>query len=129
MPSSGPARRLKQGKLAGILWHQGEADSAPEKVATYADRFAALVVELRKDLLAEQVPVVIGELGRFRPASTAFNANLPEVSRRVPLCALVTAEDLQDKGDQLHFGAAALRTFGARYAAAYRKLAPPPARE
>lgn len=112
----------KSGTLAGILWHQGEADSSPDKVATYAERFATMIAQLRKDLGAEKVPVIVGELGRFREASTGFNAALPEVPKRVPLCALVTAEDLADKGDKLHFDAPSLKTFGRRYAAAYFKL-------
>jgi hypothetical protein len=113
---------MKKGKIAGILWHQGEADSAHEKVATYGTRFAAMISQLRKDLGAEHVPVVIGELGHFRPASAEFNTALPEVARRVPLCASVTAENLVDRGDHLHFDSPSLRTFGERYAAAYLKL-------
>ena len=114
---------MKKGTLAGILWHQGEADSSHAKVVTYADRFAAMIAQLRKDLQAENVPVVVGELGRFRPASTEFNAMLPEVARRVPHCALVTAEDLTDKGDHLHFDSKSLRVFGQRYAVAWMGLA------
>jgi carbohydrate esterase-like sialic acid-specific acetylesterase len=113
---------MKKGALAGILWHQGEADSAHDKVATYADRFAAMIGQLRKDLGAENVPVIVGELGRFRPASAEFNAALPEVARRVPRCALVTSENLTDRGDHLHFDSSSLRVFGERYAAAFLKL-------
>lgn len=89
---------MKSGRLAGILWHQGEGDSSHEKVATYPKRFAAMIAQLRKDLGAENVPVIIGELGRFRDASKEFNDNLPAVASAVPGCALVTAEDLKDKG-------------------------------
>ncbi len=113
---------MKNGTLAGILWHQGEADSAHDKVVTYPERFAAMIAQLRKDLQAEKVPLVIGELGRFRPASNEFNAALPEVAKRVPLCAMVTAEGLNDRGDHLHFDTPSLHTFGERYAAAYLKL-------
>lgn len=113
---------MKTGTLVGILWHQGEADSSPEKVATYATRFAAMMAQLRKDLGAEKVPLVVGELGRFRPASAKFNEALPEVPKAVPLCAMVTAEDLTDRGDKLHFDSASLRTLGKRYAAAYLGL-------
>lgn len=113
---------MKNGKLRGILWHQGEADSAPEKVATYADRFSAMIAQLRKDLGADGIPVVVGELGRFRTASKAFNENLPEVSAAVPHCAFVTAEDLTDNNDKLHFDAESLRTFGRRYAETFLKL-------
>lgn len=117
---------LRQGTLAGILWHQGENDSAADKVATYGDRFAAMISQLRQDLGAGNVPVIMGELGRFRPASAAFNANLPAVARRVPLCAYVTAENLTDKGDHLHFDTPSLHVLGARYAAAFMRLEIPP---
>lgn len=116
---------MKNGKLAGILWHQGEADSAPDKVASYADRFSAMIGSLRKDLQADKIPVLIGELGHFRPASKAFNDNLPAVVAKVPLCGLVKSEDLTDKGDKLHFDAASARKFGQNYAAEYLKLAKP----
>jgi hypothetical protein len=116
---------MKRGTLAGILWHQGENDSAPDKVATYAGRFAAMIAQLRQDLGAEKVPVIVGELGRFRAASAAFNAALPDVARRVPLCAEATAEGLTDKGDHLHFDTPSLHVFGARYAEAYLKLQGP----
>ena len=51
--------------------------SDPAKVATYGDRFATLVSHLRKELNAPKAPVVMGELGRFRPASKAYNDALP----------------------------------------------------
>ena len=113
---------MKSGTLAGILWHQGEADCSHGKVITYGDRFATMIGQLRKDLQAENVPVVMGELGRFRAASREFNAALPDISKHVPLCAYVTAEDLKDKGDQTHFNTPSLRIFGQRYAAAFLKL-------
>ena len=113
---------LKRGTLAGILWHQGESDSAHDKVVTYADRFAAMIAQLRQDLGAQDVPLVMGELGRFRPASAEFNAALPAIASRVPLCAYVTAENLTDRGDKLHFDTASQYLLGQRYAAAYLRL-------
>ena len=47
----GPGRRMKNGTLAGILWHQGESDSAHDQVVTYAERFATMIGQLRKDLV------------------------------------------------------------------------------
>ena len=113
---------LKRGELAGILWHQGEADLAPAKVATYGDRFARMIASLRKDLEAPEAPVVIGELGHFLATGKDFNKALPDVAKQVPHCALASAEGLADKGDKLHFGTPALTTFGERYAAAYLKM-------
>ena len=119
---------MKKGKLAGILWHQGESDINVRKVnppAPYAVRFAAMIAQLRQDLDAPDVPVVVGELGRYRPTFEAFNATLPAMVQQVPNCALATSEDLTDRGDNLHFNSASLRIFGQRYAAAFLKLQTP----
>ncbi len=115
---------MKKGTLAGILWHQGEADSSsPEKIASYPTRFAAMIAQLRADLHAEMVPVIVGEIGHFYKNGPPFNTILPEVVRNVPRCALATSEGLTDKGDHTHFNSPSQRTLGQRYAAAYLKLA------
>jgi Carbohydrate esterase, sialic acid-specific acetylesterase len=49
------------------------------------------------------------------------------IARRLPHCALVTAEELKDMGDSLHFDAVSLRLFGKRYAAAWLELKGKPA--
>jgi hypothetical protein len=115
---------LVGGQLAGILWHQGESDSAPEKVANYTDRFAKMIAQLRRDLQAPDVPLVVGELGRFRVnhASDAMNAVIDELPQHVPHCACVSSAALHDKGDQLHFDSASLRELGRRYAQAWQDL-------
>jgi len=115
---------MKQGKLAGILWHQGESDSGnPKNVATYADRLDGMIGQLRKDLDAEKVPVVLGELIREFKTNDSINVELAVAAKKIPMCALVSSEGLGKK--QLHFGAADLRTFGQRYAVEYLKLAKP----
>ena len=116
---------LKHGKLAGILWHQGEADSAPAQVATYQVRFAKMIAQLRADLDAPDVPVVVGETGRFRADGAAINAVLAQLPGFVPRCAFVSAEGLGDKGDKIHFDSAGLRELGRRYAAAWQELNAP----
>ena len=115
---------MKHGQLVGILWHQGEADSKPELAATYAVRFAKMITQLRADLGAENVPVIVGETGRFRPDGAAINAVLATLPQSVPHCAFVSAEGLADKGDHLHFDTPALHEFGRRYAQAWEKLTP-----
>jgi hypothetical protein len=110
---------LKQGRLAGILWHQGEADSAPEKAATYAARFAAIIARLRADLNAPGVPVIVGGTGRFRENGKTINLALSVLPRHVPDCVFVSAEGLRDRGDKLHFDSASLRECGRRFARAW----------
>lgn len=36
--------------IAGVLWHQGEADCSPELYATYRQRFLPIMQALRKEL-------------------------------------------------------------------------------
>jgi hypothetical protein len=114
---------MKRGKIAGILWHQGEEDSKQQvKIDTYAERFSKMIAQLRADLGAGDVPVIVGELGRFRPPHLPANALLAKLPQQVSRCAFVSAEGLIDKGDALHFDSASLREFGRRYAQAYRAL-------
>lgn len=113
---------LKHGRLAGILWHQGESDSAPGRVATYRVRFAQMIAQLRADLDDQTVPVIVGETGRFRPDGEAINAVLAQLPEFVPHCAFVSAEGLSDGGDRLHFDSASFRELGRRYAAAWLRL-------
>lgn len=116
---------MKSGKLVGILWHQGESDSAPEKAATYPERFAAMIKQLRADLGVGNIPVIVGETGRFRPDGAAINAAIAKVPHEVIVCAFVSADGLKDKGDKLHFDSASLRELGHRYAEKWMELAQP----
>lgn len=112
---------LKNGALRGILWHQGESDTSDKDTAAYAERFSTMIAQLRKDLSTD-VPVVIGELGHFRPYSEKFNAGLPNVAAGVPVCGYVTSEGLTDNGDTTHFDAHSQRILGRRYADVFLNL-------
>jgi len=114
---------LQRGKLVAILWHQGEGDSAAKNRATYPARFADLINQLRHGLDANDVPVIVGELGASYNAGYApFNAMLPQVTNAVPCSALVSSEGLGSNPDKVHFSADALRVFGKRYYTAFMNL-------
>jgi hypothetical protein len=124
---------LRDGHLRGILWHQGEADAKDENLArSYLQRFEAFIRQLRADLGAPDVPVIVGELGRFyrnRPNGGAkfaevVNAQLKHIPDSVPHSAFVSSEGLIDKGDATHFDTRSLHEFGDRYAAAFLRLDP-----
>jgi hypothetical protein len=120
LTAAGPGARLR-----GILWHQGEADANDEALAlTYRIRFAKVIAALRKDLGAESVPVVVGQLGEFVSDKTysqlgRINAELATIPLHVPLSAFVSSRGLKDKGDALHFDTPSLKEFGRRYALAW----------
>ena len=122
----------KGGALKGILWHQGCEDAVTKELAeSYAARLATLVADLRADL-GDDVPFVCGELGQFLDANLwgyvewrTVNAQLAAAATAIPNAALVSSEELEANGDNVHFTAASQRTFGVRYAEAMWALQHP----
>lgn len=120
-------RVLDSGYLAGILWHQGENDANNQEAAqSYLSRIRVTFQQLRQDLNASRVPLLIGELGPFlqhndrQPHFQQVNDALRQVAAELSPAAFVSAEGLEDNGDHLHFNAPSLREFGHRYATAFR---------
>ena len=117
---------LSSGRLSGILWHQGEADSADKQRAeTYLERFSAMVAAFRKEL--GDVPIVVGQLGEFVPAdkypfAVTVNQTLARVPLEVKRSAFVSSAGLAHRGDEIHFDSPGFREFGRRYAHAYLAL-------
>lgn len=109
----------RQGVIKGILLHQGETNSGnpawPEKVKKiYDDLLADLGLE------ASDVPLLAGEVvtseqGGVCGGMNAIINRLPEV---VPTAHVVSAANLPQKGDGLHFTAHGYRVLGCRYAVA-----------
>jgi hypothetical protein len=118
---------MKSGKLRGILWHQGEADSRSEALAkSYDERFAAMIRQFRADLGAADVPVVVGELGEFfqAPFAAVVNQQLALAPLSVLHCAFVSSAGLTPKSDHVHFDTPSQHEFGRRYALAFAGLDP-----
>ena len=124
---------LRSGQLRGILWHQGEADSSKESLASsYRERWTSFIESLRKDLGQGETPVVLGELGHFlytrpdnpSPFAKQVNEQLAMIPVSVARTVFVPSDGLVHKGDVVHFDTASLREFGRRYALGYRILDP-----
>lgn len=122
---------MRTSELAGILWHQGENDSADENSARlHGERLTAILRALFRALGVDGVPVLLGGLGEFLKHAengslryyTVVNAGLRRLAQTLPETAFVSAEALSCNPDGVHFDAAACRTFGLRYFTAYRKL-------
>jgi hypothetical protein len=130
------ARLAQQaGTLAGIIWHQGEADSSPEKSALYAQKLTALIARFRDDLQASTLPFVAGQLPAFQfaktgpdgtahpnPGAERVNAAVAGLRKTVAHYAYVSAAGTTDRGDHLHFDARSARLLGQRYAQAMQQL-------
>ncbi len=119
----------RDGTLKAVLWHQGEHDSKSEADASsYSQRFTVMMTTLREQLGAPSLPVILGELGGYLskrpdfPHYRTVNAELRKIPDALPHSAFVSAAGLTDKGDDLHYDARSLRTFGERYATAYLHL-------
>lgn len=118
---------LQAGTLKGILWHQGESDSNAQLSADYAAKLHDLVVRLRRELGAPNMPFIAGQMGRFDGAPwdehrTRVDRAQRELPQTVARTGYVSAEGLKDKGDKVHFDSAAYRELGRRYAEAFLKL-------
>lgn len=124
------------GKLKGILWHQGCADSVKEGDAeSYADRLTVLVLALRKEF--GDVPFVAGEVGRFLDGYVwkgpdgrevrlghwrTVNEQIHLAASRIGRMRVVCSDGLVDRGDSLHFDTPSQRILGRRYAKAMKEL-------
>ncbi|MDR2683481.1 MAG: hypothetical protein LBB64_06405, partial [Dysgonamonadaceae bacterium] len=114
-------RAMNDGTLKGILWHQGEGDSSPSKVAAYKENLRRLVAAFRKEFNAPEIPFIAGELGEFWNDS-GLNAVLHEAKSDICNYDVVSAAGLKDKGDHTHFDAPSQRILGQRYAVKMKKL-------
>ena len=122
---------MRTSNLVAILWHQGEADCSPQLYPLYYDKVSAIMKELRRQLGAEDVPIIVGGLGDFladRKESPNLanyvyvNNALQKYAIDTPFTAFASAEGLTSNDDNLHFNAASLDEFGIRYYNAFLTL-------
>lgn len=128
----------KAGVIRGVLWHQGESDAeSPASAASYGARLTQMFRDLRQDLGQPELPIVVGEMGRFTlPSRLPEAATVRTVQRRMPEAlphiGFADSAGLGHLGDDLHFSADAARELGRRFADAMLALqarqtaAPPP---
>jgi hypothetical protein len=113
---------MAYGTIKGVVWHQGESNSSPEKAKIYLTQLIELIQRIR-DLMGDQkLPFIVGELGRYRPAYANINAELAKLPASVPLTAVATSEGLVHKGDTTHFDGPSAQELGRRMAAQMLKI-------
>lgn len=118
------------GRVAGMLWYQGESDTgSAEKAAAWKASFETLVASLRRDLAAPRLPVVFVQLAD-RATSPERAARYPawetvqqaQTSLSLRCTRMVPAKDLPLNADELHLSTAGQRALGPRLAAAMARL-------
>lgn len=123
---------MRTSTLAGVLWHQGEADCAPDLHPLYEEKCTAIFEAFRKELgLADEVPFLVGGLGdflKYREVSPFLvnypyvNAQLRQMEAHQSYIHYVSAEGLPANPDNLHFSAKGLREFGRRYFEVFERV-------
>ena len=116
---------MQSGELKAILWHQGEADSSPERAPLYEARLHDLIRRFRDVASDEQLPFIIGQLGQFKEWSDGrqlVNAVHENVPAQIERTGFVSSDGLTDIGDGTHFDAPSARELGRRYADAYADI-------
>lgn len=123
----------RDGKIVGVLWHQGEGDAETEvRARDHAPALSRLVHELRHQLDDPAISFAIGDLADACGAKgdsdrqqrvKTVRAGLRAVADDLPGAAWVSSAGLEAQPDQVHFTREALREFGRRYASALVGLA------
>jgi hypothetical protein len=117
---------VRQGRLAGVLWYQGERDArSVDDALAWPARFERMATALRIALARQDLPIVVVSLadepvrgpyaGRY-PAWQAVQA--AQASLRVPGVVVVAAAGLPKGEDDLHLSTAGQILLGTRLASA-----------
>ena len=121
---------MRNSTFSGIIWHQGESDCVnEEKFAEYRLKFLNFVNSLRRDLGAENLPFIAGEISEnitenwgIGDRGVRFNAMLRELCGEISNFGVASSSGLILKDDGVHFTSASAREFGKRYFEVYKGL-------
>lgn len=113
---------MKKGSVEGAIWLQGESDSNPTAAALYLSRLTDLIERIRTVAKNNQLPFIVGELGRYRGNYKLINDQLHQLPSKAPYTAVVTSENLVHKGDTTHFNSPSATLYGTRFAESMIKL-------
>jgi len=118
----------EKGSIKCILWHQGERNANDEDIPLYKAALTELISVFRDDVGNNDLPVIMGELGRFatpvekQQNFLRINDIMLEVSGETDNCYRISSEGLDHKGDHLHFNSEGQRELGKRYADKYIEI-------
>lgn len=107
---------MAAGVIKGVLWHQGESNSSPERAQKYLAQLTELIQRVRALVGNPDLPFIAGELGRYRPVYANINNKLAKLPAQVPYTAVASSEGLVHKGDTTHFDGPSAEELGRRFA-------------
>ena len=120
------------GRLAGVLFFQGETDALDPKLysnhspsaSSYAVKFTAFIEDLRRDVFLPRIPVVFAQIGSHEAPRDYVNWELVKEQQKLsmlPCTAMITTGDLA-LSDGVHFTTESYRIIGERYADVFIQL-------
>jgi chitin disaccharide deacetylase len=114
------------GVIKGVLWHQGESNTSDSTdIRLHPERLAQLFKIFRSITHNDNLPILAGELGSYSANNKNWqliNAAIKEAIGKDKNAALISTQDLKQKGDYIHFNSAGQRLMGERLARAYLKI-------
>lgn len=121
---------MRSSTFSGIIWHQGESDCTSDgQLSAYKDKFLNFVNSIRRDLGAEDLPFIAGEISEnigegwgIGTRAVSFNRILHELSGELSLFGVASSAGLLLKDDGVHFTSASAREFGKRYFEIYKAM-------
>lgn len=109
-------KAMETGVIKGVIWHQGEGDSNPTSASTYLEKLEILIDRIRTLVGDPNLPVVAGQLARYREGYQLINKELVNLPDSVPHTMVVSSEGLWHRGDGTHFDSPSASEFGRRFA-------------
>ena len=119
---------MRNSEFGGIIWHQGENNCLKLDEEKYRTCFLNTMTSLRRDLGAEDLPLIIGEVSENiaekwgMRGMKRLNVLLREMAEELPRCAIVSVEGMELKEDGIHFNSKSYRELGKRYFEKYKEL-------
>lgn len=120
---------LRNARLGGIIWHQGESNCRGCDSNGYTEKFLNTMNEMRRELDAVALPLILGEISEctgerwnFGDWTRKFNVLLGEAAKLLPHCAVASQDGLTLRPDGIHFNSKSCREFGKRYFEKYIEL-------
>jgi hypothetical protein len=116
---------LQFGTIKGILWHQGESNANPVSIPTYRKNLDKLLSAFRTTVQNDSLPIMIGQLGPYAEPREkqmlwdSINSIVDDLAEQNSKISVVNTQDLEHKGDQVHFDSKSQRMMGARFAQIY----------
>lgn len=121
---------MRSSTFSGIIWHQGESDCvSDEALESYKPKFVKFVNSIRRELCAENLPFIAGEISEdisenwaIGDRAAKFNRMLNGLSDEISHFGVASSAGLALKNDGLHFTSESARELGKRYFNVYRSL-------